>query len=144
MTRPSWHQYFQEMAYHAASRGTCPRRKVGCVLVRDRHAIATGYNGSLSGTIHCDPHGCQMEDGHCVRTVHAEANAVAQAAKRGASTNGATAYVTTFPCRTCLKLLIQAGVHAVFYGEEYPHPEEVLRTQDLASSAGVPLKQLTI
>lgn len=139
--RPSWDTYFMQMAKHAASRGTCPRRQVGCVVVRNKRVIATGFNGSLTCTNHCTQVGCLMRDGHCIRTVHAEANAVAQAAWGGTYTEGSVAYVTTFPCMNCFKLLVQAGVYSIFYGEEYPHPE-VADTKLLAAGAGIRLEHL--
>jgi dCMP deaminase len=141
MSRPPWAQYFMQLATQAATRGTCPRRQVGCVIVKDRRVIATGYNGSLSGTNHCSAAGCLMRDGHCIRAVHAEANAVAQAARHGPSIEGATAYVTTFPCLNCLKLLVQAGVYAIHYGAEYPHAETT-DTTDMAAWAGILLTRV--
>lgn len=119
MTRPTWKQYFMGLAKHAATRATCDRKHVGAVLVRHNEVLATGYNGSIAGQPHCDDAGHLMEDGHCVRTVHAEANALASAAKRGISVEGSDCHVTAFPCWACFKLLANAGIERVFYGEEY-------------------------
>jgi dCMP deaminase len=118
-TRTSWDEYFMEIARTVAKRSTCDRAQVGAVLVRDHRILTTGYNGALPGQYHCDEIGHFIVDGHCVRTVHAEANAVVQAALHGISTKGATAYVTHFPCINCTKLLIAAGVKILVYGESY-------------------------
>lgn len=118
--RQSWDSYFMKIAHEASTRGTCDRKKVGCVLVRDRRIIATGYNGSIPGALHCDEVGHDMDEGgHCVRTVHAEANAIAQAARFGTPLLGAVAYVNTFPCWPCFKLLVTAGVRVIAYDAEY-------------------------
>lgn len=117
--RPTWDAYFLAMAGLAATRGTCDRKRVGCVIVRDRAVLATGYNGSPSGTPHCDDVGHLIEDGHCIRTVHAEQNAVCQAARRGTALEGATAYVTCAPCHSCLRTLISSGIVRVVFSEPY-------------------------
>lgn len=118
--RPSWDEYFMMMAHDVvAKRATCPRRAVGVVLVRDKRIITTGYNGSPPGMPHCTEVGCRLHNGHCIRTIHAEQNAVAQAALHGVSTEGATCYVTAAPCVNCAKLLVAAGITRVVYGEEY-------------------------
>lgn len=119
MSRPSWDEYFLSIAQAAATRATCDRKHVGAVLVRDRQILATGYNGSVRGAPHCDDAGHDMQDGHCVRTVHAEANAIAQAARAGTRVDGATLYVTAFPCWPCMKLVINAGVVRVVYKDAY-------------------------
>lgn len=120
--RTNWKKYFLAIAGAVAQRATCPRKSVGCVLVRDRRILSTGYNGSVPGGAHCidEGVGCMMEHGHCVRTVHAEVNAVAQAAKAGVSIEGATAYVTITPCYTCTKILHSAGVTDLIWAEDYP------------------------
>lgn len=120
MSRINWSDYFLAIAKQAATRATCDRLHVGCVLVRDKCILATGYNGSVIGRPHCDDVGHEIIDGHCIRTVHAEANAVAQAARNGVSIEGATAYVTHKPCDKCWKLLQNAGVISIIYAEEYP------------------------
>ena len=111
--RPEWDEYFLKLAMLASERSTCPRMHCGCVLVKDKNVIATGYNGSIPGDDHCDDAGCLIVDNHCVRTVHAEMNALIQAAKRGHPVDGATAYVTNMACTTCAKALIAAGVKRV-------------------------------
>ena len=117
--RKSWDDYFIGIARAVAERATCDRKHVGAVLVRDRQIVATGYNGSVRGQPHCDDAGHLMVDGHCVRTVHAEMNALIQAAKRGHAVEGATAYVTNMPCTTCAKALITAGIKRVVVFSDY-------------------------
>lgn len=118
-TRPSWDTYFLSICREVASRATCPRKAVGCVLVRDRTIISTGYNGAVSGLPHCLDIGCDVVNNHCERVVHAEANAVAQAARNGSCTAGATAYVSLNPCWPCFKLLVNAGVRRFVYADLY-------------------------
>lgn len=108
--RQSWHDYFLQIAQVVSTRATCKRKQVGAVLVRNNQILSTGYNGSPSGDPHCTDIECLMEDGHCVRTVHAEANAIAQAAKNGVRIEDATLYCTLQPCARCAKLLRSAGV----------------------------------
>lgn len=117
--RPNWDIYFLKLAMLASERATCPRMHCGCVLVKDRNVVATGYNGSIPGDEHCEDIGCLIVDNHCVRTVHAEMNAVVQAAKRGHSIEGASAYVTNMPCTTCAKALITAGIKRVVIFSDY-------------------------
>ncbi len=121
MTEPrvGWHEYFMSIAEQVASRSTCDRKNVGAVIVREKTILSTGYNGSLRGAPHCDEAGHDIENGHCVRTVHAEANAVAQAAKNGVGIDGAEIYVTASPCLTCFKLIANSGIRTVFYKEFY-------------------------
>ncbi len=119
-SRPSWDDYFLQIAFTVAQRSTCDRAHVGCVLVRERRILTTGYNGAPAGLPHCDDAGHLMVDGHCVRTLHAEQNALIQAALHGVGTEGATAYVTHQPCLTCAKMLINAGVRRVVYAGNYP------------------------
>jgi dCMP deaminase len=102
-----------KLAMLASERATCPRMHCGSILVKDREVIATGYNGSIPGDAHCDDVGCLVVDNHCVRTNHAEMNALVQAAKKGHMVDGATLYVTNMPCTTCAKALIAAGVKRV-------------------------------
>ncbi len=112
-----------------ALRSTCERLMVGATIVRDKRIIAGGYNGSVSGSTHCIDEGCYVIEGHCVRTVHAEINALLQCAKFGVPTSGADIYVTHFPCLQCSKSLIQAGIQTVFYATDYknhPYAEELL------------------
>jgi dCMP deaminase len=117
--RPTWDQYFLKLAMLASERATCPRMHCGCVLVKDRYVLATGYNGSLPNAAHCDEVGCLIVDDHCVRTNHAEINALCQATRHGVGLEGATAYVTNMPCTACAKALITAGVKRVVIFSEY-------------------------
>jgi dCMP deaminase len=117
--RVSWNEYFMAIAEQVASRSTCDRKNVGAVIVRDKTILSTGYNGSLRGSPHCDEAGHDLENGHCVRTVHAEANAVAQAAKNGVAIDGSEIYVTASPCLTCFKLIANAGIRTIYYKEFY-------------------------
>jgi dCMP deaminase len=119
MTRSSWDAYFLSIARTVATRATCPRKSVGAVIVESRTIIATGYNGSIRGHKHCTEVGCDMENGHCVRTVHAEANAIVQAANAGVSIYGADIYTTARPCWPCYKFIANAGIRNVYYLEEY-------------------------
>ncbi|ABS83773.1 deoxycytidylate deaminase [Bacillus phage 0305phi8-36] len=119
--RKPWDQYFIEQALHVAERGTCSRARVGCVLVKENRVIATGYNGSPKGMPHCDDIGHLMKDGHCVRTNHAEENALLQCARLGISSEGATAYVTHEPCLYCTRQLNQAGIKRIVYVKPYPN-----------------------
>lgn len=112
-TRPSWDEYFLKLAMLASERATCPRMHCGCVLVKDKNVIATGYNGSIPGGDHCEDVGCLVINNHCVRTNHAEMNALMQAAKHGSPVSGATAYITNMPCTTCAKALIAAGIKRI-------------------------------
>ena len=127
--RVSWDRYFMNLAVQAGTRSTCPRKHVGAVIVRDKTVLSTGYNGSLRGASHCDEAGCLMEGSHCVRTVHAEANALVQAARHGVRLEGSEIYVTASPCFNCFKLIVNAGIRTVYYGEFY-RDEQVLRFAD--------------
>jgi dCMP deaminase len=117
--RVSWEQYFMNIALEVATRATCDRKKVGAVIVRGRTILSTGYNGSLRGLPHCDEVGHEMENGHCVRTVHAEANAIVQAARHGIRVEGSEIYITASPCYNCFKLIVNAGITKIYYGEFY-------------------------
>jgi dCMP deaminase len=117
--RASWDQYFMQIAREVATRATCDRKHVGAVIERDKNILATGYNGSIRGLGHCDEEGHMLEDGHCVRTIHAEANAIIQAAKNGARIESATIYVTASPCWGCFKMIANAGLVKIVYGEFY-------------------------
>lgn len=116
-----------------ATRATCDRKHVGAVIVRDRTILSTGYNGSIRGTPHCDEIGHMMEDGHCVRTIHAEINAVIQAAKNGTAIEGAAIYVSASPCWNCFKAIANAGIRRVVFGEFYRDNRifEVAKTLDI-------------
>lgn len=123
LERISWNQYFMAQSHLLALRSTCERLTVGATIVRDKRIIAGGYNGSVSGGVHCTDEGCYVIDGHCVRTIHAEMNAILQCAKFGVATEGAEIYVTHFPCLQCCKAIIQSGIKKVYYAKEYKnHP----------------------
>ncbi|MBI3947938.1 MAG: dCMP deaminase family protein [Armatimonadetes bacterium] len=117
--RANWNEYFMDIARVVATRSTCPRKHVGAVIVRDRTILSTGYNGSVRGLPHCDEAGCDVVEGHCVRTVHAEANAIIQAARNGVQIAGAELYTTASPCWNCFKLIANAGIARIFFGEFY-------------------------
>ena len=133
--RVSWNEYFMNIADQVATRSTCSRKNVGAVIVRDKTILSTGYNGSLRGAPHCDEAGHDMENDHCVRTVHAEANAVAQAAKHGVRIDEAEIYVTASPCLTCFKLIANSGIRKIFFKEFYRDN----RITEYAQQAGVTL-----
>lgn len=133
------------IAREVATRATCDRKHVGAVIVRERSILATGYNGSLRGLAHCDDEGHLMEDGHCVRTVHAEANAIVQAARNGVRIEGSTIYVTASPCWGCFRLIVNAGIVRIVFGEFYRDPKIFefsqklgLELVDLSSAGGRP------
>ncbi|WP_040980280.1 ComE operon protein 2 [Oceanobacillus jeddahense] len=141
MERIAWDQYFMAQSHLLALRSTCTRLMVGATIVRDKRIIAGGYNGSVSGDVHCIDEGCYVIDGHCVRTVHAEANALLQCAKFGVPTDGADVYVTHFPCLQCTKQLIQSGIKNLFYAEDYKnHPYAV----QLFEEAGVKTQKVPL
>ncbi len=117
--RLPWDEYFMSIAQVVASRSTCDRKHVGAVIVRDRTILSTGYNGSIRGMPHCDEAGHLMENDHCVATIHAEANSLVQAARNGVNINGASIYITASPCWSCFKLIANAGIQAVYFGEFY-------------------------
>lgn len=120
MSRPDWECYFMDIAGRVAKRSTCPRRSVGALIVKQKRILATGYNGAPSGMNHCTDVGCLMVEGHCVRTLHAEQNAIIQAAQFGVSTQGAEIFITSSPCLNCAKAIINAGLKKVWYLEDYP------------------------
>jgi dCMP deaminase len=121
--RPDWDSYFLKIAYAVSERSTCDRAFVGCVLVLEKRILTTGFNGSPAGQPHCEEIGHLMVDGHCVRTIHAEMNAIIQAALHGVSTKGSTCYVTHFPCINCTKALINAGITRLVYSTAYRQDE---------------------
>ncbi|MFC3882991.1 ComE operon protein 2 [Bacillus songklensis] len=139
MNRISWDQYFMAQSHLLALRSTCERLAVGATIVRDKRIIAGGYNGSISGGVHCIDEGCYVIDGHCIRTIHAEMNALLQCAKFGVKTEGAEIYVTHFPCVHCCKAIIQAGIKSVYYANDYKnHPYAI----ELFKQAGVHVEQV--
>jgi dCMP deaminase len=133
--RPSFDDYYMKIAVAASARATCDRKHVGAILVRDKTILSTGYNGSPRGMKHCDEIGHMMEDSHCVRTTHAEANAIVQAAKNGTRVEGATIYTTASPCWQCFKLIVNAGVTKIVFAEMYRDE----RIKEFAAEAGIEL-----
>lgn len=119
MERVSWDGYFMNVARVVSSRATCQRKFVGAVIVRDRTILSTGYNGSIRGMPHCSEVGHMMEEGHCVATIHAEMNAIIQAARNGVALEGSAIYITASPCWSCFKALANAGIRRICYGEFY-------------------------
>lgn len=138
-TRVPWDEYFMNIAREVATRSTCGRKSVGAVIVRDKNILTTGYNGSIRGLPHCDEVGHLMEDGHCVRTVHAEANAIVQAARHGVRIDGAGIYVTASPCWICFRLIANAGVTRIVFGEFYRDP----RVFEMSQALGIELVDLS-
>ena len=137
--RVDWHTYFMNIARQAATRSTCDRKHVGAVIVRDKTILSTGYNGSIRGMPHCDDVGHMMEAGHCVGTVHAEANAIIQAAKNGVRIDGGELYTTASPCWNCFKLIANAGIRVIYYGEFYRDT----RSLEIAEQLGIDLIDLS-
>ena len=129
--RVGWHDYFMGIARVVATRSTCDRKQVGAVIVRDRTILSTGYNGSIRGMSHCDEAGHMMENGHCVATIHAETNAVLQAAKNGVRIDGSEIYTTASPCWNCFKMIANSGIRTIYFGEFYSE-ERIYRYAELA------------
>ncbi len=147
--RPTWDEYFMEVADAISKRATCDRGRSGCVIAKDKQILVTGYVGSPQGLPHCDDVGHELkkvihEDGristHCVRTVHAEQNAICQAAKRGIAIDGATLYCRMTPCRTCAMLIINCGIKRVVCEKKYHDSAE---SEDLFSQAGINLEYIS-
>lgn len=144
--RPSWDEYFLDIMKAVSKRATCDRGRASCVFVKDKQILVTGYVGSPKGMPHCDEVGHQLkktihEDGtiteHCVRTVHAEQNAICQAARRGVPLEGSTVYVNMTPCRTCAMLLINTGVSCVVAANKYHAGAE---SEAMFKKAGIKLE----
>ena len=135
--RPSWDEYFMKMANDVATRTTCLRRGVGAVIVKDRRILATGYNGVPTGLTHCSETGCLREQ--ICRGLHAEQNAIIQAARYGINIAGATIYVNTQPCVVCAKMLINAGITEIVY--QNPYPDEL--SQELLAESGILVREYT-
>mgnify|MGYP001236395482 CR=1 FL=1 len=132
--RVSWDQYFMAQAKVVSLRSTCTRLNVGAVIVRKNRIIASGYNGSVDDSTHCIDEGCYIIDNHCVRTVHAEMNALLQCARFGVATEGTELYVTHFPCLHCTKHIIQSGIKKIYYESDYkndPLAIELLKEADI-------------
>jgi len=145
--RPSWDQYFLTITRQVAERSTCNRAKVGAVIVRDKNILASGYNGAPAGLPHCTEVGCLIyqsktptgeTEENCYRTIHAEINAIAQAAKNGVSIRDADIYVTHTPCIHCLKVLINTGIKRIFYEKEY----KLHTVSELLTSTAVTLEKI--
>lgn len=144
--RPTWDEYFMEVARTIAKRATCDRGRSGCVIARDRQLLVTGYVGSPVGLPHCDEVGHLMKkvihdddsiSQHCMRTVHAEQNAICQAAKLGVAINGATLYCKMTPCRTCAMLIINSGIVRVVCEKKYHRGTE---SEQMFKDAGIQLE----
>ena len=140
MIRANWEQYFMNIAKEVASRSTCDRKHVGALIVRDKTILSTGYNGSIRGMPHCDDIGHIMENNHCVATIHAETNAILQAAKNGVMIDGAEVYLTASPCWPCFKILANAGIKKIYYGEFY----RAERIFDVAKKIGIELINIPV
>ena len=138
--RASWDEYFMSIAQVVATRSTCERKYVGAVIVRNKTILSTGYNGSIRGLPHCTEAGHMMEDGHCVATIHAETNAILQAARNGVMIDGASIYVTASPCWNCFKQLANAGITRICYGEFYRDTRSI----EVATAVGIELIQVPI
>ena len=134
MSRVPWPDYWMRLAHHAATRATCPRRAVGAVLVSPANRlIASGYNGSVAGLPHCEDAGCLLDDaGHCIRTLHAEQNALLECGPH--ERRGATLYCTDHPCATCTKLILTSGIVRVVWDRSYAVPEAI---RDMIAASGV-------
>lgn len=141
--RPSWDEYFMKITEMVGSRGSCDRGRAGCVITRDKRIVATGYVGSPIGLSHCDEVGHEMHtvthaDGsttrHCIRTTHAEQNAICEAARMGIAINGATLYCKMTPCYTCAKMIINAGIKKVVCAQDY-HASK--RSKEIFEEAGI-------
>uniref|UniRef100_A0A6H1ZI85 Putative CMP/dCMP deaminase zinc-binding n=1 Tax=viral metagenome TaxID=1070528 RepID=A0A6H1ZI85_9ZZZZ len=137
MTRLGLEEYFLGICDSVSKRGTCDRKLVGAVIVRDKMILSTGYNGSPRGMPHCSDVGCEIEGDHCIRTTHAEANALIQAARHGIKIDKAELFCTMVPCYSCAKLLVNAGICKVTAKEDY-HASE--KTKKLFKSVFIPLK----
>ena len=140
MGRASWEEYFMNIAKQVASRSTCDRKHVGAVIVRDKTILSTGYNGSIRGMPHCDEVGHMIENEHCVATIHAETNAILQAAKNGVMIDKGEIYITASPCWPCFKMLANAGIKKIYYGEFYRDE----RIFDVAKKVGIELTHINV
>ncbi|MBN2233126.1 MAG: cytidine/deoxycytidylate deaminase family protein [Deltaproteobacteria bacterium] len=144
--RPDWHNYFMDIARLVATRSTCIRRRVGAVIVKDNRILSTGYNGTPSGIVHCVDRGCLRDElgipsgerHELCRGLHAEQNAIIQAAYHGVCINGGSMYCTNQPCIICAKMIINAGLKAIYITESYADP----LAREILAEAGIPLKTL--
>ena len=117
--RVSWEIYFMNIAKEVGTRSTCNRKHVGAVIVRGKTILATGYNGSIRGLAHCDEAGHEMDNTHCVRTIHAEANAIVQSARHGVRIEDSEIYITASPCYDCFKMIANVVIRKIYFGEFY-------------------------
>ncbi len=138
--RASWDEYFMRIAKEVSTRATCDRKHVGAVIVRDKSILASGYNGSIRGLPHCDEVGHMMVDNHCVRTIHAENNAIIQAARNGVRIDQSTIYVTASPCWNCFKMIANAGIIRIAFAEFYRDE----RIFEFAEKLGIALQEVQI
>ena len=139
MQRISWDEYFMAQSHLLSLRATCSRLSVGATIVKDKRIVSGGYNGSIKGDEHCIDVGCKVVEGHCVRTIHAEINAILQCSKFGVGTEGATIYVTHFPCLNCTKSIIQAGIKEICYANDYRNNEYA---RELLEKSGVVVRKI--
>ena len=139
MQRISWDEYFMAQSHLLSLRSTCSRLSVGATIVKDKRIVSGGYNGSIKGDEHCIDVGCKVVEGHCVRTIHAEINAILQCSRFGVGTEGATIYVTHFPCLNCTKSIIQAGIKEICYANDYRNNEYA---QELLEKSGVVVRKV--
>lgn len=139
--RDTWDVYFMKIALQASTRSTCDRLHVGAVIVKDKTVLSTGYNGSVRGLDHCDDVGHLMRDGHCIATVHAEVNAIVQAARNGVQVVGSSIYVSHLPCWSCFKVIANCGIERIFYGEDYRTDELVIES---AKKIGINVEKVEI
>ncbi len=144
--RPDWHDYFMEITHLVATRSTCVRRQVGAVIVKDKRILSTGYNGAPQGMAHCLDIGCLREKlnipsgqrHELCRALHAEQNAIIQAATSGTNIQGADIYVTHFPCSLCMKMIINSSLEAIYYAAGYP--DEL--SKEFASESGIKMVEM--
>ena len=139
MQRISWDEYFMAQSHLLSLRSTCSRLSVGATIVKDKRIVSGGYNGSIKGDEHYIDVGCKVVEGHCVRTIHAEINAILQCSKFGVGTEGATIYVTHFPCLNCTKSIIQAGIKEICYANDYRNNEYA---RELLEKSGVVVRKI--
>ena len=139
MQRISWDEYFMAQSHLLSLRSTCSRLSVGATIVKDKRIVSGGYNGSIKGDEHCIDVGCKVVEGHCVRTIHAEINAILQCSKFGVGTEGAKIYVTHFPCLNCTKSIIQAGIKEICYANDYRNNEYA---RELLEKSGVVVRKI--
>ena len=139
MQRISWDEYFMAQSHLLSLRSTCSRLSVGATIVKDKRIVSGGYNGSIKGDEHCIDVGCKVVEGHCVRTIHAEINAILQCSRFGVGTEGATIYVTHFPCLNCTKSIIQAGIKEICYANDYRNNEYA---RELLEKSGVVVRKI--